>query len=170
MHVAIRSETSADGAVIREVNAAAFATDAEARLVDALRAHGALVLSIVAESELGVIGHLAFSRVTVTRDADGAIAAGIGLAPMAVHPAHQRLGVGTKLVVEGLLRLRIEGHRFCVVLGHRGYYPRFGFIPASRFQIRWQQANEALMVQELHPGGLTGVSGVVRYGPEFDGL
>lgn len=175
MKLVLRPELPSDTAAIHRVNAAAFETDAEARLVDALRAAGALTLSLVAVAEPGatVVGHIAFSPVTVTREGEaGAAVSGIGLAPMAVLPEVQRRGVGTRLVEEGLKRLRSMGHRFCVVLGHPGFYPRFGFVPASRHGLRWEQpaADEAFQVLALSPGGLDGVAGVVRYRPELSGL
>jgi putative acetyltransferase len=167
MELVIRDEVPADVDSIHALNATVFETDAEARLVDALRAHGRLMLSLVAVEE-AVIGHIAFSPLTVTRF-DGRIVEGIGLGPMAVSPARQRSGVGTRLVTTGLGRLRAAGHPFCVVLGHAAYYPRFGFERASRFGIRWERdvPDEVFFVLELVPGGLTGASGVVRYAPEF---
>lgn len=171
----IREERPADAHAIHAVNAAAFPTDAEARLVDALREHGGLLLSLVAEAEAEaggeIVGHIAFSPVTVTR-ADGSTAAGVGLAPMAVVPRLQRAGIGSRLVAEGLRRLREAGHRFCVVLGHPDYYPRFGFVPAATVGLRWERPvpDDVFMAQELTAGGLDGVVGVVRYRPELDAV
>ncbi len=168
-NVIIREEHPADRDAIHAVNAAAFDTDAEARLVDALRANAGLILSLVAESAGEIVGHIAFSAVTVTRP-DGTAIAGVGLAPMAVAPRLQRAGVGGRLIAEGLRRLRDAGHRFCVVLGHPAYYPRHGFIVASAHGIVWERMvrDEAFLVQALVPGGLDGVTGVVRYRPELD--
>lgn len=163
----IREEAPADVTAIHQVNVAAFETDAEARLVDALRAAGALRLSLVAEVHDKIVGHIAFSPVTVV--SDQRTVGGVGLAPMAVLPDHQRTGIGGELIAEGLRRLREAEHPFCVVLGHADYYPRHGFLRASTFGIRWENAapDEVFHVQELAPGGLTGVSGIVRYQPEF---
>lgn len=168
MSLTIREEGPADRTAIYDVNVAAFKTDAEAKLVDALRAAGALRLSLVAESRGQVVGHIAFSPVTVTGE-QGTIH-GIGLAPMAVLPTDQRMGIGGRLIAEGLRRLREAHHPFCVVLGHADYYPRHGFRRASTFGIRWEKTvpDEVFHVQELAPGGLTGVSGVVRYRQEFE--
>lgn len=167
----IREEGPADARAIHAVNAAAFPTDAEARLVDALREHGGLLLSLVAEAGGELVGHIAFSPVTVTRT-DGSTAAGVGLAPMAVLPRLQRAGIGGRLVAEGLRRLRDAGHRFCVVLGHPDYYPRFGFVPAATVGLRWDRPvpDDVFMAQELTAGGLDGVAGVVRYRPELDAV
>lgn len=169
MDLKIREEEPADVDAIHGVNVAAFATDAEARLVDALRAAGALRLSLVAEVHEDLVGHIAFSPVTVTSDRQRTVE-GLGLAPMAILPAHQRMGIGGQLIAEGLRRLRLARHPFCVVLGHADYYPRHGFVRASTFGIRWEKPvpDEVFFVQELAPGGLAGVSGIVRYRPELD--
>lgn len=167
MDVVIRDETHADEPAIHALNAAAFETELEARLVDALRAHGRLTLSLVAVDGGTVVGHIAFSPVSVIGP-DGRVARGVGLGPMAVSPALQRSGIGGRLVSSALQRLQAAGHPFCVVLGHKEYYPRFGFIPAGRFGIRFDEApEEFFFVLQLAPGGLAGVSGVARYAPEF---
>lgn len=167
----IREERPADRAAIHAVNAAAFETDAEARLVDALRAGGGLLLSLVAELGGELVGHIAFSPVTVTRP-DGSLAAGVGLAPMAVVPRLQRAGIGGRLIAEGLRRLREAGHRLCVVVGHPAYYPRHGFVPAGPLGLAWDRPvpDDVFLVQALVPGGLDGVTGVVRYLPIFDAV
>lgn len=167
-HLLLREEETGDHAAIAALNEAAFGQPGEAALVDALRAHGGLTLSLVAIAEDELVGHIAFSPVTIT--GDGAVRRAIGLAPMAVAPAWQRRGVGTRLVCEGLERLRATGALAVVVLGHPNYYPRFGFAPASRFGLRWEHPapDEAFMALELLPGALTGTAGVVRYRPEFE--
>lgn len=160
----LRDEQAGDRAAIAAVITAAFGQPGEAALVEALRAAGALTLSLVAIADTEVVGHVAFSPVTID---DGNEA--IGLAPMAVAPGWQRRGVGVRLIDEALARLRAGGHRAVVVLGHPEYYPRFGFVPASRFGLRceYDAPDEAFMALELVPGGLAGVSGLVRYRPEF---
>lgn len=170
MRLAIRSEVPADIPVIYQLTAAAFNSDAEARLVGALRASGALLLSLVAEADGELVGHIAFSPVVI--DAEGSSLVGVGLAPLAVAPMHQRQGVGGKLVEEGLRRLRHAGHRWCVVLGHANYYPRYGFVLARTHGIRWEKPvpDNIFFVQALTPDGLEGVSGIARYRPEFDAL
>ncbi len=167
----IREEQPGDRDAIHAVNEAAFETGAEAGLVDALRAGGGLLLSLVAEAGGELVGHIAFSAVTVTR-ADGTLAGGVGLAPMAVVPRLQRAGIGGRLIADGLRRLREAGHRFCVVVGHPDYYPRHGFVPAGPLGLAWDRPvpDEVFMVQALVPGGLEGVTGVVRYRPEFDAV
>jgi putative acetyltransferase len=169
--VVIREESAGDVAAIHRVNARAFESDAEARLVDALRDGGGLVVSLVAEIAGEIVGHIAFSPVTVTSDG-GRIFDGVGLAPMAVEPQRQRAGIGGMLIAGGLQRLRAAGHRFCVVLGHAGYYPRHGFVRASTHGVRWERPvpDECFLIQALVPAGLDGVSGTVRYRPELDAV
>jgi len=164
----IRSEVPADIPTVFQINAAAFDSEAEAWLVDALRASGALLLSLVAEAGGELVGHIAFSPVVI--DSAASSLAGVGLAPMAVAPRYQRQGIGTLLVEEGLRRLRTAGHRWCVVLGHANYYPRYGFVLAKTHGIRWEKPvpDNIFFVQALTPGGLDGVSGTARYRPEFD--
>jgi putative acetyltransferase len=166
MEIVIREEDAADAPAIHALNVAAFGADVEARLVDALRGHGRLTLSLVAVDGAAVVGHIAFSPVSVTGP-DGRIARGVGLGPMAVEPSRQRSGIGGKLIAQAFQRLAPAG--FCVVVGHADYYPRFGFVRASRFGIRWDAKvpDECFLVRELTPGGLAKVSGVVRYAPEF---
>jgi predicted N-acetyltransferase YhbS len=103
MRSVIREEAPGDAASIHRLNATAFETDAEAKLVDTLRAAGALILSLVAEQDGEIVGHIAFSPVVV--DSGQRTSQGVGLAPMAVAPAHQRQGIGGRLIDDGLRRL-----------------------------------------------------------------
>jgi putative acetyltransferase len=170
MRPIVRNEVPHDVAAIRRVNTSAFETDAEAKLVDALRSAGALVLSLVAEVNSEIVGHIAFSPVVVTSAEH--IRHGVGLAPMAVSPAYQRQGIGGTLIDVALGMLGDAGHPFCVVLGHSDYYPRHGFVRASPFGIRWERPvpEDIFFVREIAPGGLSGVSGTVRYRAEFEGV
>ena len=162
--ITIRPECPEDAAGIRAVHCAAFPTDAEARLVERLRAGGQSRVSLVAEADGNVIGHILFTPVSVTP----AGCRGLGLAPLAVLPTHQRRGVGSALVREGLAVCRRQGWAFVVVLGHPDYYPRFGFRRASAVGLSNEYgADEAFMVVELQPGSLPAGGGVARYGPEF---
>ncbi len=127
-NIVIRDETAGDAAAINAVTAAAFdglaiSSHTEQFIVAALRAANALTLSLVAERDGRVIGHVAFSPVTISDGAPG----WYGLGPVSVLPEHQRQGVGQALIREGLTRLRALGARGCVLVGHRSYYPRFGF-------------------------------------------
>jgi putative acetyltransferase len=169
--IEIREERGEDVEAIRLLNERAFGGPAEAALVEALRRAGAITLSLVAVARSGAgagapLGHILFSPV-VLESAAGARAA-VGLAPMAVQPERQREGIGGRLIRAGLDRLRREGHGAVVVVGHPEYYPRFGFVPASRLGVRWEHAcpDEAFMAIELIPGALRG-GGVARYRPEL---
>jgi putative acetyltransferase len=126
--VVIRSEADADVGAIAEVTVAAFRTleishHTEQFIVAALRAAEALAVSLVAELDGQVVGHIAFSPVTLS---DGT-PDWYGLGPVSVLPAHQRQGIGGALIREGLSRLRGMGARGCCLVGHPGYYGRFGF-------------------------------------------
>jgi putative acetyltransferase len=160
----IRPETPRDLAEIRQVHLAAFGGTNEARIVDALRDAGALIVSLVATDEERVVGHIAFSPVTLL---DGRMI-GVGLAPVGVLPSHQKRGIGDALCREGLARARDNGARACVVLGHPAYYARFGFQHASTtWGLRWQGGHDdSFFAMELVDGALALVrqtNGVVRY-------
>jgi putative acetyltransferase len=169
MTLIIRNEVPNDIPAIHRLNVAAFKGEGEANLVDRLRARGAGLLSLVAEEDGQVVGHIYFSPVTVTA-ADGHVFPAVGLAPLAVLPAFQNRGVGSQLARAGLDNLRRLGQRLVIVLGHASYYPRFGFKPGLPYGIRWEHpVDEAhFMVAELQPGVLDGVQGVARYQPEFE--
>jgi putative acetyltransferase len=159
----IRPERPGDEPAIHAVHAAAFPTDAEARLVDRLRAIGRLTLSFVAETDGVVVGHVGFSPVTA---ATGAV--GIGLAPVAVIEAHRRRGVAADLIRAGLEACRAAGFRWAVVLGSPRYYGRFGFGPAAAVGLADEyNGGPAFQAKELVPGGLPTAAGLVRYAPEF---
>jgi putative acetyltransferase len=164
--VLIRAERADEAAAVRAVNLAAFMTPFEANLVDALRVQAAPLVSLVAESDGAIVGHILFSPVTLAARDDLAV---MGLAPMAVLPERQRAGVGSALVRAGLDRCRALACPAVVVLGHPAFYPRFGFVPASRFGIRceYDVADEVFMAMELDPGALNFARGLVRYHPAF---
>jgi putative acetyltransferase len=164
----IRPEKPEDVPAIRIVNERAFGGAAEADLVDALRRNGKATISLVAEDDGRVVGHILFSPVTIETSERELV--GVGLAPMSVIPERQNQRIGSLLVEEGLRRCREDGHRFVVVLGHPNYYPRFGFVPAGRFGIKseYDVADEVFMVMELREGALRGCAGMVKYQPEFN--
>jgi putative acetyltransferase len=165
----IREERPGDIDAIHRLNAAAFDTDVEARLVDALREQGALSLSLVAEENGEILGHIAFSPMSTTPATECKL---IGLAPMAVTPGRQNQGIGSALVREGIERCKQQGVDAVFVLGHPNYYPRFGFVPAVSYRLRsdYDVPNEVFMVRELTPGGLNGVEGIAHYHPVFAGV
>ena len=165
----IRSEQPTDLAGIRAVNEAAFGTATEADLVDRLRVEASPIISLVAEERGSIVGHILFSPVTLSSDPDLPLMA---LAPMAVLPAWQRRGVGSGLVRAGLEACRQLPARAVVVVGHAGYYPRFGFVPASGYGItsEFDVPADAFMVLELQPGALATRRGTIRYHPAFSSI
>ena len=162
----IRSELPQDLAGIRHVNRTAFATTVEADIVDALRQRAQPFVSLIAVDRDDIIGHIAFSPMTLASHADVPIA---GLAPMAVLPSRQRVGIGSSLVRAGLDECARLGFVAVVVLGHAEYYPRFGFLPASTFGLscEFDAPDDVFMALELRPGALGGYRGVIRYHPAF---
>lgn len=160
----IRPERMGDHDVIRDVTAAAFAghphsDQTEPLIIERLRDAHALALSLVAEEDGVVIGHVAFSPVTITP-----VAAGwYGLGPVSVRPDRQGRGAGSALIREGLDRLREMGAAGCVVVGDPGFYRRFGFAsdPALVFPGCAPQYFMFLGLSE------TRVSGTVSYHPAF---
>jgi putative acetyltransferase len=166
----IRDERPEDAQGIRSLLEAVFPTTEEADLVDRLRRSCPDYLGLVAVEDGALVGHAVFTPVALQAEA-GAIV-GSGLAPLAVRADRQRRGIGSALVEEGLRRLRAVGSPFVVVLGHPTYYPRFGFVPASRLGVRcqWEQVpDDAFMILVLDPGEAPSIAGVARYRPEFDG-
>jgi len=166
MKIEIRSERPDDARAIRDVNERAFGGPAEATLVDLLRAANKAVVSLVAQHGDQVVGHILFSPVTVA-NAPGSFR-GAGLAPMSVLPEYQNRGIGSRLVRDGLVACQEAGFDIVVVLGHVGFYPRFGFAPAAHHGLGNEyDASDAFMVLELRSGVLGSISGLVKFAAEF---
>lgn len=126
--ILIREETTADIRAIAEVTIAAFKTleisnQTEQYIIETLRSARALTLSLVAELDGQVVGHIAFSPVSIS---DGT-KQWYGLGPVSVLPKYQRKGIGKALIREGLSRLEALGARGCCLVGHPEYYRKFGF-------------------------------------------
>lgn len=170
MLISIREERPEDVAPIRVVNDLAFGRAQEGRLVEVLRKNGGVLLSRVAVEEHRVVGRILYSPVSIETDGNELIGAGLG--PMAVLPQFQRQGIGSKLVEAGNSELRRLGVPFIMVLGHPGYYPRFGFAPARRHGIRcaWNVSADVLMVLIIDHGQMSGASGLAKYRQEFSYL
>jgi putative acetyltransferase len=126
-----------------------------------------MLLSLVAESDGFVVGHILFSRMSIETP-DGTIPA-VALAPMAVSPRYQRQGIGGRLVRRGLDTLKDRAERIVIVVGHAAYYPRFGFSAASAAGLESPFPSDVFMAVELSPGALAQVRGRVRY-PEAFGI
>jgi len=134
--VTIRSETDADADAISDVTIAAFKTleissHTEQFIIEALRASKALTISLVAEFDARVIGHIAFSAVTISDGTPG----WYGLGPVSVLPEYQRQGIGKALIEAGLSRLRDRNAQGCCLVGHPEYYRQFGFTNPSKLEL-----------------------------------
>ena len=166
MSLTIRPETAADYPAIREVNRRAFDQEDEARLVDALRDGGYARVSLIAELDGRIVGHIRFSSLPI--DTSRGVIEALALAPLAVIPEHQRQGIGSLLVAEGLTVCREASHGVVIVLGHPEFYTRFGFSSELAGRLVSPYSGEAFMALELVPGVLDGIRGAVRYPPPFE--
>lgn len=164
----IREEVASDIEKIWKVNSDAFETNVEADLVNALRNSGCPYLSLVAETENEIVGHILFTPVELS----GNKLKIMGLAPMAVLSIYQNKGIGSELVQAGLEHCRSLGYDAVVVLGHPNYYPKFGFIPSVKFGIKseYEVPDEAFMILELIPGSLKNHEGVIKYHEAFNSV
>lgn len=164
--IRVRPEAAADRAAVRAVNEAAFDSTLEADLVETLRDKAGYLISLVAELDGEIVGHILFSPVGVVAHPRLNV---MGLGPMAVLPEQQRRGVGSLLVREGLRRCKEAHCHAVVVVGHPEYYPRFGFVPAVRYSLRseYDVPADVFMVVELAAEALQGASGLVRYDAAF---
>lgn len=161
----IRAEADADRAAIYEIHREAFGGEDESRLVDALRAGGYHRVSLVAEEQGTVVGHVLFSDIEIVRPA--ARLPVLALAPVGVLPRRQNQGIGSQLIRAGLELVRAAGHTIVLVVGHPTYYPRFGFSAELALQLDCLYAGEAFMALELTRGALRDVHGRVEYSPPF---
>ena len=161
----IRPEQPGDIDAIRDLTTAAFKTaphssGTEAAIVDSLREAGALAVSLVADLDGEVVGHVAFSPVQI----DVAEGDWYGLGPVSAAPAHQGLGIGHALIQQGLERLETLGAAGCVVLGEPAYYGRFGF--QSDPQLRYSEAPAAYFQRLVFKGPRP--SGQARFHAAFE--
>ena len=125
MTVRIRPEAGDDEDAVRNVNIAAFPTAQEANLVKALHADGDCEISLVADDDGAIVGHVLLSRMTAR--GDGREYRALGLAPVAVLPERQRQGIGTALIMDAMLHAEAEGEEIVFLVGEPAYYQRFGF-------------------------------------------
>ena len=164
----IRVEKAEDQIGVRHINTQAFDTDTEANLVDALRKSGIPLISLVAEENGKLVGHIIFSPVTLEGRTCNISMAGLG--PMAVTPAFQKRSIGSMLVEEGLKHCKNSGYAAVCVLGHPDYYPRFGFVPSVNYGIKseFDVPVEVFMVKELREGALVDCNGIAKYHDLFN--
>nr|WP_027135222.1 N-acetyltransferase [Geminicoccus roseus] len=162
----VRDERPGDQAPLRALVTAAFtghphSDGSEPGIVDALRADGALAISLVAELGGDMVGQAAFSPVRIGDGSTG----WYGLGPVAVAPERQGQGIGSALIEEGLRRLRAQGASGCVVLGEPGYYRRFGFAQDPALTLEGPPA-EYFLALRFQP---TPAQGAVAYHAAFGG-
>ena len=144
----IRYARPADHPAIAEVNELAFGQADEARLIERLRAAGDVLFELVADEGGEVTGHILFSRLWADRTEMFA-----ALAPLAVRPGLQRSGVGSALVRAGLESAREFGAHGVLVLGHKAYYPRFGFLAETAAKVKAPYSGSpSFMAVALEPG------------------
>lgn len=158
----IRNARPEDMEAIVALNDAAFGGPDEARIVRQLLADGDSLVSLVADTEAGICGHIEFFRILI----DGA-PAGAGLGPMCAEPGRQRSGIGSYLIRTGLEELDMLGETIVFVLGHKDYYPKFGFETATTKPFKAPWSGPHFMALRLAPGGPE--HGTLTYPKAFSG-
>lgn len=163
----VRPEEPPDFDAVYRLNALAFGGNEEADLLGRMR-KCVPYYALVAEREGKVIGHIAFSGLTL----NGADANLAGLAPMAVLPEFQNQSIGSELVRRGLEWMKREGFGAVFLIGHPSFYPRFGFEPAGRlgFTCEFPAPDDAFLVCQLANGALPERGGLIEYNEAFKGL
>ena len=160
----IRDAMPSDHAAIRQVLLHAFGQDEEANLVERLRADGDVLVELVEASDIAVQGHILYSPLAIERGGETVRAA--ALAPVAVLPGFQSKGIGGGLIQTGNARCAALGLEAVIVLGHAGYYPRYGFSAALAESLEAPFSGPHFMALELRPGALK-AGGRVRYAKAF---
>lgn len=170
--ITIRQEKASDFHRIHEVVAAAFGQQEEALLIEALRLDPAYIpqLSLVALYGNEIVGQILFTKIKIVNGDH--VYDSLSLAPVSVDPEHQKSGIGTTLIREGHQRAKDLGYTSVIVLGHADYYPRFGYMPASHWNIYcpFEVPDTAFMALELMPGSLNQVRGKVEYSAPFNSI
>lgn len=170
MNIQIRPEHKNDFSSISMLNDLAFGQEAEGNLTVKLRKNKDFIkeLSLVACMGNEIVGHILFSKIIIKNNEEEFQS--LALAPMCVMPELQGLGIGSQIIKKGLQKATKLGYESVVVLGHDTYYSRFGFAPASSFQITcpFDAPDSNFMALELKKGSLNHVSGCVEYPTEFN--
>ena len=165
----IRAEQQSDYEKIRHVVTEAFRTAEhsdgnEQNLVEALRKSRSFIpeLSLVAVKDDELVGHIMFTKAFVNETEV------LALAPLSVLPAYQNQGIGLSLIKRGHEIAKSSGYKFSVVLGHAQYYPKAGYVPASRYGIKapFEAADENFMAICLNDTGCR-LNGTIRYDAAF---
>ena len=168
MNIFIRKEEEKDHKNVYEVNKLAFEQENESRLIEKIRAGSNFIpdLSLVADINNRIVGHILFSKIKVIGNS---IFETLALAPMAVLPEFQKQGIGSNLINRGMEKAKELGFDSIIVLGHKDYYPKFGFRRASKWNIKccFEVPDEVFMAVELIDGALKGKEGTIKYPDEF---
>lgn len=166
----IRDTRAEDAQAIREVNDAAFGGNEESALIDRLHDDGLVEVSLVAVEDGEIVGNIVFSTLEITDLEHNNPIRAVSLAPVAVAPTHQRLGIGSALINQGIekcIELDIEA---IVVVGHADYYPRFGFSAEIAECLKSPFSGKYFMVKPLKEGIFAEFSGIVIYPDAFGPL
>jgi putative acetyltransferase len=166
--VLVRPEALVEKAAIGELVTNVFQGDLEARLIERLRDEEQILASLVAIADQRLVGNVVFSHLLIPTEGRSIEAA--ALAPLAVHPEYQRLGIGSALVNEGLRICEKFGKEAVIVVGDPRYYARFGFSPGTVTGIASKYSGPAFMGLELAPNALRDVRGRAIYPSAFDDL
>jgi putative acetyltransferase len=161
----IKETGVADLAALTALHDAAFGGPHEGRLVADLMAGGLAAISLAAVEDGVIVGHILFSPLVVEVDGDTAL--GLALAPLAVHPSRQQIGIGTALTQAGLAAAGQAGWEAVIVLGHPTYYARFGFSADLAKGFESPFAGPAFMALELTKSALSGRKGKIIYSSPF---
>jgi predicted N-acetyltransferase YhbS len=174
MNIVIRQETEKDYEITETVVETAFKNEdhsdhKEQFLVAKLRKSNVFVpeLTLVAETNEEIVGHIMLTKLLIK---DGEMEyESLAMAPVSVIPEYQNRGIGSQLIRQSIKKSKEMGFNSVIVLGHEKYYPRFGFRPASKWEIKapFEIPDKSFMALELEVGSLDGVKGTVVYGKEF---
>ena len=165
----IRKEEERDFVSIKMINDLAFCQSQEGNVINKVRESDTHALSMVAELDDKIVGHIFYSTAII--ECNNEMIIGMGLAPMSVLPEYQKQGIGKKLINESLKILKKEAVPFIIVLGHENYYPKFGFEIASKYGIKCQWdgvPDEAFMIMILDEAKMSNVKGVAKYRDEWN--
>ena len=168
INMEIRREAPGEASKVRNVNKLAFEGSAEAKVIDRLRQTCPDYVSYVAVVDGRIVGHILFTPAWL--ESPHGRVYGMGLAPLAVLPEYQNLGIGGKLIRVGLSEMHKAGWPFVIVLGHPGYYPRFGFEIAAKYCIRCEYTDvpqEAFTITVYDQSLLPPDGAIAHYLPEW---
>lgn len=171
--IKVRPEQKSDIEAIKTLHDLAFKGENESRLIELIRHSEYFIpeLSLVVENEKNeLVGHILFSTAHIQTETT--LVPTLALSPMAVHPDFQHKGIGSELVMKGILKSGELGFGHIVVLGHPNFYPKFGFIKSAEKEIKppFPVPEEVFMVLELKEGSLEDISGAVVYPTAFSAV